>query len=146
MKLHELPKSGDRRRTRVGRGGKRGTTSGRGTKGQKSRAGRVIRPAERDLIIRIPKRRGFRNKAVFTAPASVNLGTIARVFAKKSSGGAVAIDKETLKAAGLVQARFSGKVKVLSGGEISFPVTVRGLLVSKGAEKKIAASGGTVEK
>ena len=44
---------------RVGRGGQRGTTSGKGTKGQKSRSGRRIRPAERDLIIRIPKLRGF---------------------------------------------------------------------------------------
>lgn len=50
-------------RKRIGRGGKRGTYSGRGMKGQKSRAGRKIRPAVRDLIQRTPKLRGARNKA-----------------------------------------------------------------------------------
>lgn len=53
-----------RKAPRVGRGGKRGTTSGKGQKGQKARAGRRIRPAERDLIIRIPKLRGFAREAM----------------------------------------------------------------------------------
>ena len=61
MKLHELS-STHKKTKRVGRGGKRGTTSGRGTKGQKSRSGHRMRPAQRDLILRIPKHRGFRNK------------------------------------------------------------------------------------
>ena len=60
MKLHELPKI-KKRVQRIGRSGKRGSYSGRGVKGQKSRAGRRLYPAERDLIMRIPKRRGFRN-------------------------------------------------------------------------------------
>ncbi len=63
MQLHELkPNYSNKKGKRVGRGGKRGTTSGHGTKGQKSRAGHRIRPAERDLIQRLPKLRGFRNK------------------------------------------------------------------------------------
>ncbi|MGC8776107.1 MAG: uL15 family ribosomal protein, partial [Minisyncoccia bacterium] len=62
MQLHELKVKKSKNKKRVGRGGKRGTYSGRGQKGQKSRAGRRIRPAERDLIIRIPKLRGFGNK------------------------------------------------------------------------------------
>jgi len=64
MQLHQLqanhPNYGKKR---VGRGGKRGTASGRGTKGQHSRAGRRIRPAERDFIQRLPKLRGVRNVA-----------------------------------------------------------------------------------
>lgn len=48
--LHKLKK-----KKRIGRGGKRGTFSGRGTKGQKARAGRKIRPAIRDLIQSLPK-------------------------------------------------------------------------------------------
>ncbi len=64
MQLHQLqsnhPNYGKKR---VGRGGKRGTTSGRGTKGQHSRAGRRIRPAERDFIQRLPKLRGIGNAA-----------------------------------------------------------------------------------
>ena len=63
MQIHELrQKTKSRAKTRVGRGGKRGTFSGRGTKGQKARAGRRIRPAERDLIQRLPKLRGLKNK------------------------------------------------------------------------------------
>jgi large subunit ribosomal protein L15 len=63
MQLHELkPFHPNKKQRRVGRGGKRGTTSGRGTKGQKARAGHRIRPAERDLIQRLPKLRGFKNK------------------------------------------------------------------------------------
>ncbi|OIO49751.1 MAG: hypothetical protein AUJ39_00315 [Parcubacteria group bacterium CG1_02_42_13] len=63
MQLHELaPIHINKGKKRIGRGGKRGTYSGRGTKGQKARAGHRIRPAERDLIQRLPKLRGFNNK------------------------------------------------------------------------------------
>ena len=64
MNLFKNSLQKDRKKKRVGRGGKRGTTSGRGTKGQKSRSGHRIRPAERDLLIRIPKLRGYRNKSI----------------------------------------------------------------------------------
>lgn len=43
---------------RVGRGGKRGTYSGTGMNGQKSRAGAKIRPEIRDFIKKTPKKRG----------------------------------------------------------------------------------------
>ena len=59
MQLHNLPIQ-NKQGKRVARGGKRGTTAGRGTKGQKSRSGHRIRPAQRDLLIRIPKLRGYR--------------------------------------------------------------------------------------
>ncbi|MEK9186632.1 MAG: uL15 family ribosomal protein, partial [Patescibacteria group bacterium] len=63
MQLHQLkPRHRQYPKTRVGRGGKRGTTSGRGQKGQKSRSGHRIRPAERDYIQRLPKLRGLKNK------------------------------------------------------------------------------------
>ncbi len=64
MQLHELkpnhPRTAEKR---VGRGGKRGTFSGKGTKGQHARAGHKIRPAERDFIQRLPKMRGVGNVA-----------------------------------------------------------------------------------
>ena len=63
MQLHTLqPLNSLKGKKRVGRGGKRGTYSGRGQKGQRSRAGRKIRPAMRDLIQRLPKLRGAGNK------------------------------------------------------------------------------------
>ncbi|MDE2144662.1 MAG: hypothetical protein KGJ01_01695 [Patescibacteria group bacterium] len=65
MQLHELsPLHKNKEEKRIGRGGKRGTFSGRGTKGQRARAGHRIRPAERDLIQHMPKLRGTRNKGV----------------------------------------------------------------------------------
>ena len=63
MQLHELkPVYKTLRKKRVGRGGKRGTYSGRGQKGQGARAGRKIRPAERDFIQRLPKLRCIGNR------------------------------------------------------------------------------------
>ncbi|HEY4495498.1 MAG TPA: uL15 family ribosomal protein, partial [Candidatus Paceibacterota bacterium] len=61
MQLHQLQRNKKARKgIRVGRGGKRGKTSGRGTKGQKARAGHRIRPEIRDAIKKLPKRRGYR--------------------------------------------------------------------------------------
>jgi large subunit ribosomal protein L15 len=62
MNLHQLvPVHKAKNKKRIGRGGKRGTYSGRGVKGQKARAGSRIRPGTRDLIQSIPKLRGARN-------------------------------------------------------------------------------------
>jgi large subunit ribosomal protein L15 len=47
----------------VGRGGKKGTYSGRGIKGQKSRAGKRLEPIIRSIIKRYPKLRGYRFKS-----------------------------------------------------------------------------------
>ena len=62
MQLHTLQATHkSKSKKRVGRGGKRGTYSGKGVKGQSSRAGHKIRPGTRDLIQQIPKLRGARN-------------------------------------------------------------------------------------
>ena len=64
MQLHQLkPTHKAKAAKRVGRGGKRGTYSGRGMKGQKSRAGARMQPLVRELIKRYPKLRGYRRKA-----------------------------------------------------------------------------------
>ncbi|MFQ6049937.1 MAG: hypothetical protein ACE5J0_02775 [Candidatus Paceibacterales bacterium] len=58
MELHELkPIHKKKKRKRVGRGGKRGTYSGRGIKGQKTRAGRKLKPIIQETIKRYPKLR-----------------------------------------------------------------------------------------
>ncbi len=62
MQLHTLqPTHKAKDKKRIGRGGKRGTYSGKGVKGQGARAGAKIRPGTRDLIQQIPKLRGARN-------------------------------------------------------------------------------------
>ncbi len=145
MKLHALKSSKSRVSRRVGRGGKRGTTAGRGTKGQHSRAGRRIRPAERDLIIRLPKRRGFRNKIKSDKPFVFNLGELSaklKTFAK--AGQPLEIDITLLKAAGLMGKQRKGAIKVLSAGEIEFPIVLKGMTASKSAQEKIQKSGGKI--
>jgi large subunit ribosomal protein L15 len=87
MQLHTLaPIHANRRFTVVGRGGKRGKTSGRGGKGQTARAGHKIRPEMRDIIKKIPKRRGWgknrsdtvrSNRTVF---APINIAALEAAF------------------------------------------------------------------
>ena len=79
MQFHQLKKLHKNKRTvQVGRGSKRGKTSGRGGKGQTARAGHKVRPEIRDMIKRIPKLRG-RGKNIFQsfqlekAPVNLNL-------------------------------------------------------------------------
>lgn len=138
MYLHTLRKSaGIRRRRRVGRGGKRGTTAGRGTKGQKSRAGRKLRPAQRDLIMRIPKLRGFANNPLREKALPLSLTAL--------SGLTGVVDRRALEAAGIIRKRDSRRVKILSKGSITAALTIKGLSVSKTAKDKILKAGGTVE-
>lgn len=138
MQLHELGHKKQAAR-RVGRGGKRGKTSGRGQKGQKSRAGTSMRPALRDLISRIPKRRGFANKPTSPDPAVVNVGPLS-----KAAAGRTEITIAVLKELKLVAARHRGPVKVLANGAVTGKFALSGLQVSAGARAKIEAAGGSV--
>lgn len=132
--------------TRVGRGGKRGKTAGRGMKGQKSRAGNRPRPQLRDIIKKVPKLRGFgknRARTVYTnrpQPVSVSLSDIERVF----EAGA-AVTPAAIAARGLVSSR-SGRVPQvkLIGNEIGKKITVEQCAVSAGARAAIEQAGGSV--
>jgi len=137
MQLHTLTSKHPRiyKRTRVGRGGKRGTTSGKGTKGQKSRSGRRIRPAVRDLIQRLPKLRGYSNKAQADKAIVITLDQLAKLGSE--------VSMQTLRDARVIRSAQT-KVKILSNGEISKPITVTGLSLSAAARKKIEAAGGKV--
>lgn len=126
MELFKNSKQKNKRRQRVARGGKRGTTAGRGTKGQKSRSGHRIRPAERDYLIRIPKRRGLRHPSLQEKPTAVNVGDL-----EKSP-------KDTFSKADL------GNVKILGGGDLTRKITVENLPVSKSARLKIEKAGGRI--
>lgn len=126
---------------RVARGGKRGKTSGRGTKGQKARAGHRIRPETRDMIKKFPKLRGYKNKSFEVKPEPVNLALIEKAF---SAGDAV--NPETLLAKKLIGKR-GGKmptVKILSTGTLTKKVAVTGCLFSATAKKHIESAGGTI--
>ncbi|HEX8946833.1 MAG TPA: 50S ribosomal protein L15 [Candidatus Paceibacterota bacterium] len=131
---------------RVGRGGKRGKTSGRGTKGQKARAGHRIRPEIRDMIKKLPKRRGHgKNRArtvrIDRKPfASVNLTALEAHFAAGDT-----VTPRALMEKGLVRTlRATQGVKVLGTGSLSKKLTVSGCAVSTAAAKAIEAAGGEV--
>ncbi|MBN2197824.1 50S ribosomal protein L15 [Candidatus Wolfebacteria bacterium] len=139
MQLHQIqPKYKLKKKKRVGRGGKRGTYSGKGMKGQKSRAGRKIRPAERDLIQRLPKLRGFKFKAN-KKPAIINI-----VNLEKNIEGNI-INRETLLKAGLIK-KTDKKIKILAQGELkkAFSINVKEIEISENAKKKIETAGGTI--
>lgn len=143
MQLHELqPKNRAPRSRRIGRGGKKGTYSGRGTKGQKARAGRKFKPIIRDMIKRYHKLRGYRFSRVSPKPLSVNVSELE----KKFSVGEV-VTPRTLVEKGLVP-RAGGRiphVKILGRGELSKKIEVKGCEVSDSARKKITEQGGTVQ-
>ncbi|MDO8536826.1 MAG: 50S ribosomal protein L15 [bacterium] len=142
--MHKLPKFHKKHPQRVGRGGKRGSYSGRGIKGQKSRSGRKMRPAERDLIIRLPKLRGFKNKPRGSNLEIYNLKDLAKIL-KSNSGAGKVLDMNFLKESGLLPKHFYGKVKILGNGDIDVAISVSGLKISKSAKNKILKAGGTIK-
>jgi len=148
MQIHELQKNTKKEtRTRVGRGGKRGKTSGKGHKGQKARSGGggSPRPYIREDIKRIPKRRGFGKNRT----RSVNDSRIPTQVVKLSELSNVSgkiISPKTLLGAGLVK-RYKGKlptVKILSIGNIEKPFKVVGVSCSLSVKEKIEKAGGSV--
>ncbi len=143
MQIHELTRpSANRKHRQVARGGKRGKTAGRGTKGQKARAGRKLRPELRDIIKKLPKRRGYRFKSIVpTRPVVVTLTALDRL----PSGSVVTM--KTLMEAGII-GRDSGRVplvKILSTGAVTKPLVIKGLPLSAQARQKIEQVGGSVK-
>lgn len=129
----------------VGRGGTRGKTSGRGTKGQKARAGHKLRPEIRDMIKKYPKLRG-RGKNSFKAfratPVTINVGLIASTFVKGDM-----ITPATLLAKGVIR-RKKGvlpAVKILGTGEIAHAVEIYDCQITPSAKSKIEAAGGIIK-
>lgn len=142
MQLHELKrKTPNQTQKRVGRGGGRGKTSGRGTKGQKARAGHSIMPAIREILKKLPKRRGYSQKSIVGKPSVINIEALEKGFA---SGDAV--NPKTLLERGMVRSRKGTLplVKILGGGEITKKFVISGCTVSGSAKEKIEKAGGTV--
>ncbi|MBI5787186.1 MAG: uL15 family ribosomal protein [Candidatus Niyogibacteria bacterium] len=143
MQLHEIkPKSKKKPQKRIGRGGKRGTYSGRGIKGQRSRAGHKIRPALRDIIKKIPKLRGYRMKIVPENTVGINLS----VFGAKVFEDGAKITPQILEKKGFVRrsGRVLPRVKILGGGELEKKLVFSGFIFSKSAREKIGKAGGVV--
>lgn len=144
MQLHELKtihKSKDRKR--VGRGGKRGTYSGKGLKGQKARAGRKLKPSIRGLIKKYPKLRGYKFNVKIKNPKTVVLNL--KTLDKKISADQKITPKILLEK-GIIT-KIKGRVpnvKILGKGEITRVLVFDGFQVSKSAKDKIEKAGGKI--
>lgn len=146
MQLHELkPTTPRKTEKRIGRGGKRGKTSGKGTKGQKARAGNSTRPEMRDIIKKLPKLRGHGVNRAQTVNAERQRPVVINVSVLESFVG-TEVTPKTLVAAGLVATRRkqAPQVKILGNGELSKKLAVSGCQVSAAAKTKIENAGGTV--
>ena len=143
MKIHNLKRVTKNRKTAiVGRGGKRGKTSGRGGKGQTARAGHKIRPEWRDIIKKMPKLRGYAFKGFQGKFVVVNVGQLEAIF----SNGSL-VTPSTLVKNGTLEMR-SGKnpkVKILALGDLSKKLNISGCKVSVEAKAKIEKAGGSVK-
>ncbi|MFZ2621187.1 MAG: uL15 family ribosomal protein [Minisyncoccia bacterium] len=145
MQTHNLKRQHPNKKAQlVGRGGTRGKTSGRGTKGQNARAGHKKRPEIRDFIKRIPKLRGRGknlNTTIETKPLVVNIGVLNKFFK----------DGDIVTPATLVKSDITPKtaganpsVKILATGELTKKLTFKGCLVSEGAKVAIEKAGGKI--
>lgn len=144
MRLHDLrPAPGAHRRKRRlarGWGSGRGKTAGRGTKGQKARAGGGVHPrfegGQNPISERLPHRRGFRppRRRTYTA---VNVSAL-NAFEPNSE-----VTLEALRARGLVKSS-EERIKILGDGELDRPLIVVAHRFSASARQKIEAAGGTV--
>jgi len=145
MQLHQLqPHTKQATRKRVGRGGKRGKTSGRGMKGQKARAGHRIRPEVRDTIKKLPKMRGrgiHPNKGVHVSAVPVNISALDEVFA---SGETVTPQELVKKNIVRRRAGRAPTIKILGTGSLSKKLTVTNCAVSESVRKHIEAAGGSI--
>ncbi|HBY86686.1 MAG TPA: 50S ribosomal protein L15 [Colwellia sp.] len=116
-----------------------GKTGGRGHKGQKSRSGGSVRPGfeggQMPLKQRLPKF-GFTSRKSLVR-AEVRLHELNLITGD-------VVDIHALKDAGLITRNIVA-VKVMLSGEITRPITLRGIAVTKGAQAAIEAAGGKVE-
>jgi large subunit ribosomal protein L15 len=142
MELNKIkPADGSKKaRRRVGRGigSGLGKTAGRGHKGQKSRAGGYhkvgFEGGQMPLQRRLPKR-GFKSQQL-KYNGEITLTDLQKLAADE-------VDLQTLKAAGLVRELIK-HVKVISTGELSRKVALKGIAATAAAKTAIEAAGGSL--
>lgn len=148
MQLHQLkPIHKSKYRKRVGRGGKRGTYSGRGVKGQKARAGRKPRagfgggtlpfkrfPKQRGAGGKIKVKKGVKLFRLRQKPITLNL----KVLEKKFKTGEI-VSPQTLFEKGLIDKirKKLPEVKILGEGKLRKKLAFKDLRLSKSAQEKI---------
>jgi len=148
MQIHEVTRPDWlKEKKRIGRGGKRGTYSGKGNKGQKARSGGNIPPdfegQDTTLVQRSPKIRGF------TSPRLPNIVVSLDLLEKHFNPGDK-VDLASLKEKGLIKlnkrsrSRKLARVKILANGPITKALTIENCLASRGAREAIEKAGGKI--
>ncbi len=141
MQIHDIKSTiKNKKDKRVGRGGKRGTFSGKGVKGQKARAGRKLEPPIRGIIKKYHKLKGYKFSPIKKKKTvTVNLSDLNNKFQ----------EKEIVSPGSLIQKKIIRKssqkipvVKILGNGTISKPLIFKNCLFSESAKEKIEKSGG----
>ena len=136
MQINTLKLKNPRKRRKfVGRGGKKGTYSGRGNKGQKARTGAKVNPlfegGRSTLIDHMKKKRGF--KSLNLKPLIIHLSRLDKAFKDGDL-----ISRESLIKAGLIDKIKSAKVKILGGAKTKKKFKIeKGILFSASAKKAI---------
>lgn len=147
--LNEIKRMTKRPYRRVGRGqsSTRGKQSGRGGKGQTARAGNKRRPELRDIIKRLPKRRGYGKNRARTVNAdrrrafAIPLEALEATFAAGAEVTPAALVEKNLIS---IRGRFTPIVKILGDGALSKKLSIKNCLVSASARTAIEKAGGTI--
>ena len=142
MKYNDLVVEKNTRPTRKGRGiaAGQGKTAGRGTKGQKARAGHNKMPrgfmgGQRAIMQAVPKLKGFKS---YHAKAEV-------VYTDRLNELKGKVDNYVLAEAGLITSPFA-KVKIISRGELTSKIDLETQFASKTAVGAIKKAGGSFKK
>ena len=144
MQINTLKVKTKRRRKTIGRGGKKGTYSGRGMKGQKARSGAHIDPlfegGRSTLIDHMKKKKGFKSLNEKAIPVSLEK------IEKNFKNGEI-VNRETLIKLGIIEKmNKSRRIKILGSGELKKKVTIaKEIQLSASAKLAIEKAGGKIE-
>ncbi len=138
MKFNELNLEPNKKVKRVGRGiaAGGGKTAGRGTKGQGARTGKkkrsIFQGGSRSLVTAVPKARGFKSHR--KQAQVVYLDTLNEFKDKE-------VDNLFLFEQGYIKTPYE-KVKVITRGKLTVPLTLKVQACSKSSEEAIKKAGG----
>jgi large subunit ribosomal protein L15 len=142
LSLHTIKSArGSRtKKVRIGRGGKSGTYSGKGQKGQRARSGgrhNLKRLGMRQLMEQTPKLRGF--KSPYKKAEIVNLKDLNKKFKDGES-----VTPEILLKKRMVS-KIKNGVKILGNGEIKIKLNISGCTTSASVKEAIVKASGTIK-
>lgn len=143
MQLHQIQKINKRKRAKKrGRGGRKGTYSGRGIKGQKSRSGMHLKPIIREMIKRYPKLKGHRSPNIPRIRFEVSLGQIEKAYSQDEK-----VNRQTLAEKNLISlpGKKAFELKILGTGALTKPLAFEGLSYTASAVAKIKKAKGAIK-